>query len=73
MLLAIVAQFYLELEQMDIKTTILHGELEEKMYMKQFESYIQEGKENKLCLLNKSLYGLKQSPKQCGIKGSTLL
>ena len=32
--------------------------------MKQHEGYIQEGKENKLCLLKKSLYLLKQSPRQ---------
>jgi len=49
---------------MDIKITFLHGELEEKIYMKQPESYIQEGKENKVCLLKKYLYGLKQSPRQ---------
>jgi len=34
MLLAIVVQFDLELEQMDVKTTFLRGELEEKIYMK---------------------------------------
>ena len=34
MLLTIVAQFDLELKQMDVKITFLHGELEEKMYMK---------------------------------------
>jgi len=32
--------------------------------MKQPEGYIHEGKENKMCLLKKSLYGLKQSPRQ---------
>jgi len=64
MLLAIVAQFDLELKQMDVKTAFLHGELEEKIYMKQPKTYIQEGKENKVCLLKKSLYELKQSPRQ---------
>ena len=58
-----VAQFDLELEQMDVKITFLHGELE-KICMKQPESYIQESNKNKMCLLNKSLYGLKQSPRQ---------
>jgi len=40
MLLAIVVQFDLELEQMNVKITFLHGELEEKIYMKQPEDYI---------------------------------
>ena len=44
MLLGIVTQFELELEQMDVKTAFLDGELEEKIYMKQPEDYIQEGK-----------------------------
>ena len=35
MLLAIVAQFDLELEQMDIKTTFLHNEMEEKILLAQ--------------------------------------
>jgi len=47
---------------MDVKSAFLHGELEEKIYIKQSESYIQNGKENKVCLLNKSIYELKQSP-----------
>ena len=42
----------------------LHGELEEKIYMKQLEGYIQEDKENKMYLLKKPLYELKQSPRQ---------
>jgi len=40
MLLAMVAQFDLELEQMNVKIMFLHGELEERIYMKQLESYI---------------------------------
>ncbi|GJZ19084.1 retrovirus-related pol polyprotein from transposon TNT 1-94, partial [Tanacetum coccineum] len=50
-----------ELEQLDVKTTFLHGNLEEVIYMKQPPRYEQG---NKVCLLKKSLYGLKQSPRQ---------
>ena len=39
-LLAILAQFDLKLEKMDVKTTFLHGELKEKIYMKEPECYI---------------------------------
>ena len=49
---------------MDVKITFLHGELEEKIYMKKPEGFIQKDEEKKVCLLNKSLYGLKQSPRQ---------
>jgi hypothetical protein len=63
-LLALVALFDLELEQMDVKTMFLHGELEEKIFILQPEGFVVEGKENHVCLLNKSLYVLKQSPRQ---------
>lgn len=35
MLLAIVARFYLELEQMDVKSTFLYDDLDETIMMKQ--------------------------------------
>ena len=34
MMLAIVAHYDLELEQLDVKTAFLHGDLDEKIYMK---------------------------------------
>ena len=46
------------------KTAFLHGVLEEKIYMEQPEEFIEKGKEEMVCLLKKSLYGLKQSPRQ---------
>ena len=63
-LLAIVACYDLELEQLDVKTAFLHGELEEQIYMRQPEGFVVSGKEDHVCLLRKSLYGLKQSPRQ---------
>ena len=34
-ILALVAHFDLELQQIDVKTTILNGDLEDEVYMKQ--------------------------------------
>jgi hypothetical protein len=34
-MLSIVVAFYFEVEQMDVKTTLLHGHLEEEIYLKQ--------------------------------------
>nr|GEW71972.1 retrovirus-related Pol polyprotein from transposon TNT 1-94 [Tanacetum cinerariifolium] len=47
-----------ELEQLDVNTTFLHGNLEKVIYMRQPPKYEQC---NNVCLLKKSLYGLKQS------------
>ena len=63
-LLSLVATKDLELEQLDVKTAFLHGNLEEQIYMKQPEGFEVAGKEDQVCLLKKSLYGLKQSPRQ---------
>ena len=49
---------------MDVKTAFLYGELDEEIYMKQPKGFVLEGKEHKVYKLVKSLYGLKQTPKQ---------
>ena len=59
-LLSIVAAQDLELEQMDVKTAFLHGHLEESIYMEQPQGFREPGSKEKVCLLKKSLYGLKQ-------------
>jgi hypothetical protein len=63
-LLALVAQFDLEIAQLDVKTVFLHGDLEEEIYMSQPDGFKVTGKENWACKLKKSLYVLKQSPRQ---------
>ena len=64
MLIALAVVYSLESHQMDVKTTFLNGELEEEIYIEQPEGFVVPGKENKVCKLNKSLYGLRQAPKQ---------
>lgn len=62
-ILGLVSTLDLECEQLDVKTTFLHGELEEEIYMEQPEGFIEKGKEGLVFRLKKSLYGLKQEPR----------
>ncbi|RVW21903.1 Retrovirus-related Pol polyprotein from transposon TNT 1-94 [Vitis vinifera] len=65
-IMAIVAHFDLELHQMDVKTAFLNGDLDEEVYMEQPIGFVEVGKEDLVCKLNKSIYGLKQASRQCG-------
>jgi hypothetical protein len=67
-ILSFVAVEDLHPEQLYIKTTFLHGDLEEEIYMQQPHGYEVKGKENLVCRLKKSLYGLKQAPRQWYLK-----
>ncbi|KAL2251745.1 UNVERIFIED_CONTAM: Retrovirus-related Pol polyprotein from transposon TNT 1-94 [Sesamum indicum] len=63
-ILALTAHYNWELKQMDVKTAFLHGDLDENIYMCQPAGFVDESKPDFVCLLKKSLYGLKQSPRQ---------
>src|SRR5260370_7717876 len=54
----------MELHHMDVSSAYLNGDLEEDIYMAQPEGFVEPGKEHLVCRLKKSLYGLKQSPRQ---------
>ena len=62
-LLAFAVQHEMIIHQMDVVTAFLNGTVDEDIYMKQPEGYVQPGKEQLVCKLKKSLYGLKQSPR----------
>ncbi|KAL0298456.1 UNVERIFIED_CONTAM: Retrovirus-related Pol polyprotein from transposon TNT 1-94 [Sesamum radiatum] len=63
-LMALTLVYNLSIHQMDVKTALLYGELNEEIYMDQSEGFVAHGNEHKVCKLVKSLYGLKQAPKQ---------
>ncbi|CAI7842305.1 unnamed protein product [Closterium sp. NIES-54] len=59
LLLAAAAVCGLKVEQMDVKTAFLYGEVDEEIYMKQPEGY--DDGSGHVCRLNKAIYGLKQA------------
>jgi len=72
-LLSLAASHGLLVHQMDVKTAFLNGELNEEIYMQQPDGFVIEGQEGKVCKLLKSLYGLRQAPKQWHEKFNTTL
>ena len=61
LVMALVAHFDLELHLMDVKTAFLNGDLSEEVYMSQPEGFKENGKENMVYRLKRSIYGLKQA------------
>lgn len=62
-LLALAAEYNLNIEHLDVKTAFLNGDLKETVYMEQPEGYKIKGQEDKVYKLNKAIYGLKQASK----------
>nr|GEV89683.1 zinc finger, CCHC-type [Tanacetum cinerariifolium] len=54
LLLGLAAIHNLVIHQMDVKTSFLNGDLDEKVYMKQPEGFVMRGIEHKVCKLVKS-------------------
>lgn len=59
--LSIAAARDLVMFQLDVQTAFLNADLEEELYLEQPEGCVTPGRESDVCLLKKSIYGLKQS------------
>ena len=60
-LLALANAYDLDVHHMDVTTAFLNGDLDCEIYMEQPEGFIDPDHPDYVCLLDKSLYGLKQS------------
>ena len=66
--MALMVDYDLDLQQIDVKTTFLNGNLGEEVYINQLKGFLIEGKGHIVCKLKKSIYGLKQVSRQWYIK-----
>jgi hypothetical protein len=62
-LMSLATTFDPKIEQMDVKTMFLLGDLKEKIYMKRLEGFVVNGNKYLVWKLKRSLYGLNQSPR----------
>ena len=61
--ISLATQHGLQSQQTDVTTAFLNGDLQEEVYMKQPEGFEVNFREESLCKLNRSIYGLRQSPR----------
>ena len=60
-MLAIAAFYDYDIWQMDVKMAFLNGHLKEELYMMQPEGFVDPKNANKVCKLQRSIYGLVQA------------
>ena len=66
-MLAIAAFYDYEIWQMDVKTAFLNGYLKEELYMMQPEGFVNPKHANKVCKLQRAIYGLVQASRSWNI------
>ena len=59
--------------KMDIKTAFLNGFIKEELYMMQLEGLVNPNGANKMCKLQRSIYGLVQASQSWNIRFDELI
>ena len=67
-MLAIAAFYDYEIWQMDVKTAFLNGFFKEELYMMQVEGFVDPKGANKVCKLQRSIYGLVQASRSWSMR-----
>lgn len=73
LILACAVEYGLYVHQMDVTTAYLNGNLSEDIYMAQPELFVDVKNPNKVCKLNKTIYGLKQAGREWNAKLDSVL
>ena len=63
LLLSIALERRWIVDQLDVTTAFLYGTIDHEIYMKQPPGFVDHDNPNYVCKLNRSIYGLKQSPR----------
>ena len=72
-MLAIAAFYDYEIWQMDVKTAFLNGFLKKELYMMQPEGFVDPKGANRVCKLQRSIYGLVQASRSWNIRLDNLI
>ncbi|PZC74114.1 hypothetical protein B5X24_HaOG208365 [Helicoverpa armigera] len=73
LLLSLAVEKDLFISHFDVNTAFLNGDLHERVYMRQPEGCIDENSKEKVCLLEKAIYGLKQASRSWNEKVNEVL
>ena len=63
LVLSLAAQYSWSLRQLDLSNAFLHGSLKEHVFMRQPPGFVDPHHFSHVCLLQKSIYGLRQAPR----------
>jgi hypothetical protein len=62
-IISLAASMGWNLHQMDVKETFLNGVIEEEVYIEQPQGFEVHSRDTHICILKKSLYGIKKDPR----------